>query len=75
MLCLRLGLTRRVSGLVALFGKDSLVLETKNTDRKKICAHFGLSISCFGYCGLDNFVEAEGVERYRRKDLKYEEIK
>lgn len=63
MLCLRLGLTRRVSGLVALFGKDSLVLQIKYTDRKKIRTHFGLSISCFGYYGLDNFVEAESVER------------
>lgn len=63
MLCLRLGLTRRVSGLVALFGKDSLVLQIKNTDRKKIRTHFGLSISCVGYYGLDNFVEAESVER------------
>lgn len=62
MLCLRLGLTRRVSGLVALFGKDSLVLQIKNTDRKKIRTHFGLSISCVAYYGLDNFVEAESVE-------------
>lgn len=63
MLCLRLGLTRRVSGLVALFGKDSLVLQIKNTDSKKIRTHFGLSISCVGYYGLDNFVEPESVER------------
>lgn len=74
MLCLRLGLTRRVSGLVALFGKDSLVLQIKNTDRKKIRTHFGLSISCFCYFGLDNFVEAESVELVEKNKLHRAEI-